>query len=116
MKRYCPVHHLDLVAHRASYGLFCPTAGCTIIGHTSEHDGKFRISDIRTRDARHLAHDAFDRLYKNGPMSKRKAYDWLARELRLSGPACHIKHFDIAMCERVIELSAAKLRAVASYA
>jgi len=59
-----------------------------------------------TRVARIRAHNAFDEMWKdqkNG-MSRRNAYQWLARELDIPMNKCHIGIFDEETCERVIQL------------
>jgi hypothetical protein len=57
--------------------------------------------------ARIDAHGAFDPLWQSGTMSRRSAYDWLALQLDLPVSACHMVLFDVAMCQRVVEVCAA---------
>lgn len=57
--------------------------------------------------ARMRAHAAFDPIWREGYMTRSLAYTWLARKLRISKVNCHMIKFDIAMCERVVEVSQA---------
>jgi hypothetical protein len=53
-------------------------------------------------------HRAFDRLWdpgRGGPFAARNdAYVWLARQLRIEQDACHVGLFDVALCNRAIQL------------
>ena len=54
--------------------------------------------------ARCRAHAAFDPTWQSGQMTRTAAYVQLAKRLSLKKADCHMLHFDIAMCERVIAL------------
>lgn len=43
-----------------------------------------------TRRARMIAHDTFDPIWRDGHMSRSKAYQWLARETGIPFAECHI--------------------------
>lgn len=74
----------------------------------------------KLRKWRNAAHTSFDRLWKgeeldhslahNGHreqrrlMSRREAYKWLRKQLRLTREECHIGNFGPDDCEKVIEL------------
>lgn len=55
----------------------------------------------QTKEARIEAHKAFDRLWKDGHMSRADAYRWLARAL--NRPDAHIGSMEIDDCKAVIE-------------
>lgn len=59
--------------------------------------------DKATRSARRTAHEAFDRLWVDGQMTRQQAYRWLASQLQLTADECHIGRFDEATCARVVE-------------
>lgn len=59
--------------------------------------------------ARMRAYAAFDPIWRDGHMTRSSAYAWLAKALRVSKMNCHMIKFDIAMCERVVEVSTSKL-------
>ncbi len=63
------------------------------------------LADYATRKARMFAHDAFDRLWRGqGPGRRKTAYQWLQQRLDLTADECHIGLFDIAACNRVVEV------------
>jgi hypothetical protein len=55
--------------------------------------------------ARGLAHLAFDRIWKQGWMSRTKAYHWLADQMGLPPCQAHIVSFDEQQCKTVICLA-----------
>lgn len=61
-------------------------------------------ANSETKQARIAAHAAFDRLWKEGPFSRREAYQELARLTGLSTDDAHIGKFDKPACERLIAL------------
>lgn len=55
------------------------------------------------RAARMRAKDAFNPLWQDGHMTRREAYQWLARQMGISNvEECHIGWFDEQQCKRVI--------------
>lgn len=74
-------------------------------------------ADQATRQARIRAHAAFDPLWQAAPSHKRrggerrKMYRWLQDAMALSAHECHIAKFNVAQCERVIELVSIRQRA-----
>lgn len=42
-------------------------------------------------------------------MRRQEAYSWLQAQMRLPPYECHIQHFDLMDCKRVIALSEAKV-------
>lgn len=61
------------------------------------------MADSYTRRLRKKAHHAFDRLWRNGRMTRSDAYTWLAKRLGIPRDQCHIGLFDAAQCQRVID-------------
>lgn len=64
------------------------------------------LANAELRRARSAAHAAFDPLWRDGTMKRRAAYQWLADGLGIDRRDCHIGHFDLATCERALELCA----------
>lgn len=66
------------------------------------------LANFETRKIRSVAHAAFDPLWTKGASkifkSRRKAYAWLAHELKLKVGACHIGSFDSNRCKDVINV------------
>lgn len=61
-------------------------------------------ADSETKEARILAHDVFDPLWKSGKMERSGAYLWLAGEMGIPFGDCHIGQFTKEQCERVIQI------------
>jgi len=51
--------------------------------------------------ARMRAHDAFDRLWRCGSMSRSEAYEWLTRQMG-TAREFHMKNATVEECERVV--------------
>ncbi|MDE2472755.1 MAG: hypothetical protein KGL35_29540 [Bradyrhizobium sp.] len=64
------------------------------------------LADAPTREARMRAKDAFNPLWQSERMTRREAYAWLAAQLGIALDTCHVGWFDIATCERVVEIIA----------
>ncbi|MCC6490703.1 MAG: hypothetical protein IT364_24670 [Candidatus Hydrogenedentes bacterium] len=106
----CPVHNLRMVQRDGRFGPYyvCPygdAAQCEWMGAFSEFDGRFHLSDKRTRAARIAAHAHFDRLWKKGQdkrMCRASAYAWLSTTMGIPPAECHIGHMSRELCEAVI--------------
>jgi hypothetical protein len=95
----CPVHGCSLRPESTKhYGLrwSCPTEYCTVVWWGKEHTSP---ADRDTRTARMLAHNAFDRLWQTGTMSRGEAYAWLQETFELSPEQAHIGLFTKEQCE-----------------
>ena len=53
--------------------------------------GDHPLADRETHEARKAAHAAFDPIWRNGLMSRGKAYKMLAQEMGLTREQCHMK-------------------------
>jgi len=58
---------------------------------------------------RYVTHKKFDRLWLEGLMTRKQAYVWLARRLRIRMYQCHVSMFDEEMCKKTIALINMKL-------
>lgn len=61
-----------------------------------------KLAGPALRSLRMNAHNAFDRLWKSGEMSRGSAYRWLQKVLDLPPAAAHIGEFDESECKRLI--------------
>ena len=64
-----------------------------------------RVADKELRRLKHLAHEAFDPLWKSGLLPRRAAYEILSIAFDLPEEQTHIGMFDPDMCRKVISLS-----------
>ena len=63
-----------------------------------------RLANKQLRTAKIAAHAAFDPIWKRGHASRGTAYEELAQRLGIARKDCHIGHFDVATCLRVVEI------------
>lgn len=61
-----------------------------------------RLANPELRAWKQRAHAAFDPVWKDGRMPRRKAYGWLAESLGIHFDNCHIGEFDVDGCKAVI--------------
>lgn len=63
------------------------------------------MANSRLRKLRMAAHQSFDPIWKEHHwLSRREAYDWLAKELRISTDDCHIGKMNEDQCSMVTNL------------
>ncbi len=48
------------------------------------------VADVKTRNARSKAHDAFDAIWKQGILSRKRAYFWLSEQMVTTPEMTHI--------------------------
>jgi hypothetical protein len=58
-----------------------------------------QITPHQIHKAKHLAHQWFDALWKEGHMSRKEAYKWLSEQMKIPVHECHFAAFDLGMCE-----------------
>jgi hypothetical protein len=63
-----------------------------------------RLANAELRRAKSRVHRIFDPIWKNGSMTRREAYTWLAGRLNIPVEQCHVGMFDVPMCDRAISL------------
>ena len=85
--------------------ILCTNKECN--AHVETNPGtavaKRRMDTPRTRQARVMAHRAFDKLWSN-PYQRTRAYAWLAEKMGISKRKCHISLFDYDQCHEVVRL------------
>lgn len=60
---------------------------------------------VQVLHARRKAHESFDRIWKDGYMTRTQAYKWLARRLRMTEEDCHISKMGERTAKRVVAVS-----------
>lgn len=63
-----------------------------------------RLANRKLRLLKSMAHLAFDPYWKEGKMSRSKAYENLARDMEIPFNTCHIGMFNEEQCERVLQI------------
>jgi hypothetical protein len=112
----CPEHprHQMMLA-RGEHGWYfhCPLwPQCEMMGQANEAGELIgHVADAHTRRMRIDAHRAFDPLWrtKDAPMSRGDAYEWLADQMGMTRETCHIRYMSAEQCQRVVELSTARM-------
>lgn len=106
-------HGDDLYPYSRSFG---PLWACRCGAYVGCHPGTTlplgRLADNDLRAAKKLAHAVFDPIWQkniDGKATKAQAarsfgYAWLAKEMGISPDQCHIGWFDLAQCQRVIDI------------
>lgn len=82
----------------------CRPCGAWVGCHPGTREPLGRPADAPTRMARQKAHRAFDPWWKQGVLRRVEAYARLARDLGIAVRDCHVAEFDIATCERVVDI------------
>lgn len=62
------------------------------------------------KQAKKFAHEEFDKLWKQGYLTRTEAYKWLASKLNISLKKCHISKLNESQCFDVERLSMKKLK------
>ena len=100
----CPECGGAMTLKGGRFGTFygCLADGCRG-SHGAHPDGRpvGVPADARTKRARISAHDAFDRLWKHGRMSRSQSYAWMSDALGMSPDEAHIGKFDVDSCKRL---------------
>ena len=78
-----------------------PAAACATSRSATAHQPSLAAPLAKARIA---AHSAFDPLWQSGKMTRTAAYSELARRLGIPKRQAHMQMFDIATCERVVQM------------
>ncbi|NEO85473.1 MAG: hypothetical protein F6J87_14680 [Spirulina sp. SIO3F2] len=82
------------------------------------HDGgsvpKGTLANTEIRNARKHVHALFDRIWKEGWLSRKEAYKRMAKELDIPSQECHIGWFDVPECRKAWKAAAKIYREVCS--
>ena len=78
------------------------------VGCHANGDPLGELANAELRSIRIKAHAAFDPKWKQGGMSRSKAYRWLSKQLGIRFEDTHIGMFDMDQCQRVIEVCESK--------
>lgn len=92
----CPIHGV-----RFNCGA-CPCRGCELWVARSPHDGLWRVSTPELRIARAVAHQVFDRLWRDLHWTRGQAYEWMAFELGIPAQHAHIGHLSLPGCRELV--------------
>jgi len=110
----CGGHRVALVEnseiyHGRSYGewpyaYLCRDCGAYVGLHPVTDIPLGTLADKPLRDARNSCKRPFEMIWRNGAMSRKDAYAWLAKGLGIRAEECHFGLFDIERCQRARDL------------
>lgn len=89
-----------------SYGLvwLCRFCEAWVGVHRGTATPLGRLANRELRRAKQKAHEAFDKSWRRGSLSRGEAYRALAWHMRLPSNQCHIGMFDKKKCEEVVRI------------
>ena len=94
-------HRLDLYSKNFYQCKNCDArVGC----HNGTTKPLGRLANAELREAKSMAHKAFDPIWRFGNKSRKAVYAWLAKELKIDKHKCHIGMFDVCDCKRTIQV------------
>lgn len=106
---YCkhPVFVVDShVVYGTSYGLVhkCSNELCdAYVGcHKNSDIPLGRMANKQLRKWKILAHNAFDPLWKTGRMTRREAYTYMQKIMKMDRKEAHIGKFDVMECRKLV--------------
>lgn len=115
MSLTCPECGAPMELRPSKFGNDRVYYACTVEGcrgaHGAHPDGRplGKPADQATKKMRIAAHEEFDKLWKQGGMSRSEAYAWMRKVLGLTKDEAHIANFDSPTCGRLIRAVWAKL-------
>lgn len=89
-----------------SYGMIylCRPCRAYVGCHKGTTRALGRLANEELREAKHQAHEAFDRLWKEKVISRHEAYRLLSDELNIEPEYAHIGMLDAEQCYKVIDV------------
>ena len=104
----CSIHSSkELRPVNTKYGIrhTCDVAGCTVVAWEYK-SGKTSVpADIGTRNARIMAHRAFDNLWRSGLVGRHQGYKMLSEYMGLPKKKTHIAMFSKEQCQKVYDFA-----------
>lgn len=94
-------HRKDL--HQKSF-YCCDKCSAWVGCHPNTDKPLGRLADKKLRALKGKTHKYFDAIWKDGHMSRKDAYAWLADAMDISQDECHIGMFDEFDCQEAADL------------
>lgn len=102
----------SMIYNGVSYGMIyiCPICSSYVGCYKNTHKALGRLANQELREAKKKAHHYLDQLWKPHSFKRPLIYSWLSEQLGIPKEFTHIGMSDILQCERIVELSIAKLK------
>lgn len=91
------------------YAYLCGDCGAYVGMHPFTAIPLGTLADKRTREARKQCKAPFEKLWREGVMSRTEAYHWLASEMNIATDECHFGWFDANQCYQAMSLCLKRL-------
>ena len=92
------------------YAYYCADCRASVGCHPKTKIPLGRLADWATRQLRSRAHNEFDLLWRNGYMSRDKAYKWLAQALEIDVTQCHLSQLSKDQLKDTITLTSTYIK------
>ena len=92
--------------YNTSYGMIylCRPCRAWVGVHRGTRRALGCLANEELRAWKHCAHGCFDPIWREGPLNRMEAYEWLAREMDIERDRCHIGMFNVDECKEVINI------------
>ena len=92
-----------------SYGMVYACLPCdAYVGARLTGNGAYRslgrLAQAKLRNLKRQVHSLFDPIWKEGRMSRDKAYLQLAKKMNIQREFCHVGMFDETQCEQALQI------------
>ncbi|MFA8451791.1 MAG: zinc-finger-containing protein [Bacteroidales bacterium] len=106
----CPYCGKSTELGNDKHGAFyrCKPCNAYVGTHRDTTNALGRLANAGLREAKMAAHDAFDKLWKEGDMDRKTAYKYLSGRLSIPVQYTHIGYFSVATCKQVVLISEEK--------
>lgn len=105
---FCPEDGQPMYQKKGKYGpyLVCQNWPKCDVSHGLHPDGEPMgvPAGKKTREARVLAHEKFDRFWQNRLMTRREAYQWMQKAMALSKDDAHIASLSFNQCHALMAI------------
>lgn len=81
-----------------------PTCDSYVGTHVENGTALGRLANNELRQYKKVAHDWFDRIWKEGHKDRGEAYNWLSDKLNIDPLYTHIGMFSVSTCKKVIQV------------
>lgn len=108
----------DTEIYGRSYGskcYVCRPCGAWVGCHKGTDKALGRVANAELRALKNEAHRYFDRLWKDGYVSRKVAYEMLSNAFRLPKEHTHIGMFDEELCRKTTRFSQAVIKFTKSH-
>jgi hypothetical protein len=91
---------------KKSYGMIylCRPCDAWVGVHRGTSQALGRLADKQLRMWKRKAHEAFDKIWQTGRLSRDNAYYWLSIQLFIPREITHMGMFDIEQCKMVVKV------------